>query len=75
VLISRCAFTISDLNNNIFFKILSQIIDGHSTKIEFSPNFLYFKSYDFKVYRIFIPILFNLICKSFVNLITFLLSP
>ena len=75
MLISRCALIISDLNNNIFFKMFSSIIDGHSTRIEFSPNFLYFKTYNSKVYIIFIPILFNLICKSFIKLITFLLSP
>jgi len=33
----------SDLNNKMLFKIFSLIICGHSTKIEYSPNFLYFK--------------------------------
>jgi len=42
-------FSISDLNNNMFFKIVSSIIDVHSIKIEFSPKLLYFNSNDFKV--------------------------
>ena len=35
--------------NNMFFKIVSSIIDVHSIKIEFSPKLLYFNSNDFKV--------------------------